>query len=130
MIGPKGARKAITGGRGERAAAWHAWLRGARILARNASFRCGELDLVLWDRGTLAFGEVKARAAGEEAALAAVGWTKQRRLLRAARAWLREARIDPLSVPCRFDVFLVAPGWLGWPRVTWLRNAFEADLLS
>lgn len=120
----------LSGPRGERAAARHAWLRGARILARNARFPCGELDLVLWVGGTLVFGEVKTRAAGPEAALEAVGPTKRRRLLRAARAWLHQERIDPLAVPCRFDVFLVAPGRWGLLRVTWLRAAFEADLLG
>ena len=79
--------------------------------------------------GTLCFVEIKARGGGSHGgALAAVGPAKQRRLFRAAQAWLLR---HPTDRPCRFDVLALdaveagAEEEAGW-RYTLVRNAFEA----
>lgn len=66
-----------------------AWLeaRGYRILARRFVIRGGEIDIVAAREDSVAFVEVKARPK-MDAALAAIGETKRRRLARAASAWL------------------------------------------
>jgi putative endonuclease len=73
----------------ERRAAWHYRLRGYRILAENAWAGGNELDLVVRRGRRLSFVEVKEKrgdAHGDP--LAMVGPEKQRRLRRAAEAWL------------------------------------------
>ena len=112
----------------------HALLRGATLVERNAHERGGELDLILrhwfapgWTRGRfgqLVFAEVKGRRAGFDSALEAVGWRKQRRLLRAAEAWLRRRGGSLDTWPCRFDVFAVTLDERGRPAVRWIQNAF------
>lgn len=113
---------------GEDAAAAHAVARGAIVLGRNERSPWGEIDLVLLERGVIAFAEVKTRRAralvsGRDA----VGPRKRERLARTALHLLAERGVDVARVPCRFDVFEVAPGPAG-PEVTWLKDAFEVDL--
>lgn len=100
--------------------------RGLRLLARNASARGGELDLVMQDGATLAFVEVRYRgSAAFGGGAASVDAGKRRRLVRAAQAWLlRHPR--HLDAPCRFDV-IAASGDPAAPALDWLRDAFRAD---
>ena len=73
----------------ERRALWHYRLRGYRILERNVWVGGNELDLVV-RRGTrLAFVEVKAKGSDRYGdPFEMVTEEKQRRLRRAAEAWL------------------------------------------
>ena len=90
-------------------------LTGWRILARRyAGLRgtaYGEIDLIAKRGGTVAFIEVKARQA-REAGLLAIGHNQQRRIGRAAEAFLAH---HPELAQCtaRFDVMIVGPGL--WP---------------
>jgi putative endonuclease len=73
----------------ERRARWHYRLRFYRVLARNVWVGGNEIDLVLRRGRTLVFCEVKAKASprlGDPYEM--VGPEKQRRLRRAAEAWL------------------------------------------
>ena len=45
---------------------WSLRLRGYRVLARRFDARVGELDIIAWRAGVLAFIEVKARRAGDD----------------------------------------------------------------
>lgn len=105
------------------------WLRarGWRIVARNARFRGGELDIVALDGGQLVFVEVRRRSNPRFAgAAASVGYRKQQRLLRAARLFLqRHPRWA--SLPCRFDVIAFEPRQsCADPEPRWIRAAFTA----
>jgi putative endonuclease len=84
-------------------------LRGYRVLAENAWAGSNELDLIVRRGRTLVFCEVKAKLGasyGEPAEM--VGAEKQRRLRRAAEAWLAaHSEFDGLEV--RFDVVAVTP---------------------
>jgi len=78
-------------------------------VARNWRARsgAGELDLVGWEGPTLAFVEVKTRTSQvtgppEEA----VSPNKQKRVIRAAKEYMRQLRRKPIS--CRFDVVSVS----------------------
>lgn len=113
---------------GEDAALAHARAAGAKLVARNARSPWGEVDLVLLDRGVIAFGEVKTRrAAPFVTGRDAVGPRKRERLARTALHLLAGWRVDLARTACRFDVFEVCPGPRG-PEVTWLRDAFQVDL--
>lgn len=112
---------------GEDAALAHARRHGARLLARNYRRREGELDLVLRDRGVIAFAEVKARAGASHGSPTEGVSARQRgRIVRTALLWLAEQGLDPHGTALRFDVFAVEPGPAG-AAVCWLRGAFEAE---
>lgn len=105
-----------------------AWLQmqGLQPLARNASARGGELDLVMRDGAALVFVEVRYRgsdAFGGSAASVDAG--KRRRLVRAAQAYLLR-HPQHADAPCRFDV-IAASGNPAAPDFDWLRDAFRAD---
>jgi len=103
---------------------------GLRLLARNASFRGGELDLVMLAPGTagdnLVFVEVRYRAnAAFGGGAASVDLRKRRKLVRAAQVFLlRHPR--HADAPCRFDV-IDADGDIESPRLQWLQDAFRTD---
>jgi putative endonuclease len=80
----------------------------------------GEIDLIMRDSdGTLVFVEVRKRSStGHGGAAASVSFTKQRRIVFAARHFLMRLNTPP---PCRFDVVTVEP-----TGVVWLRAAFDA----
>jgi putative endonuclease len=103
----------------ERRALWHYRLRGYRILERNVWIGGNELDLVVRRGRRLAFVEVKAKAGGRYGdPFEMVTEEKQRRLRRAAEAWL--AANPALSgLEARFDVV----GFRG-SRLECLRQAF------
>ena len=84
-------------------------LRGYRVLAENVWAGGYELDLVVRRGKCLVFCEVKAKL-GEGYGLPAemVGVEKQRRLRRAAAAWLG-GHPDFASLEIRFDVLAVTP---------------------
>jgi putative endonuclease len=92
----------------ERLAAWRLLLSGYRVVARNYRCPAGEIDLVVRRGRTLAFVEVKTRAALADAAEAISGH-QQRRIRNAASAFLaRHPQWADLTL--RFDAVLVLPG--------------------
>src|SRR3954470_7311499 len=103
---------AASGKRAERRAALWYRLRGYRVLARNAWVVAYVLDLFvrLWQR--LVFAEVKAKAGdgfGDPAEM--VGPEKQRRLRRAASAWLA-AHPEHCGLSVSFEVIAMQSGRL------------------
>ena len=93
------------------AAAWLT-LKGYRILARRFKASGGEIDIIVWRRGVVAFVEVKARPSLDEA-LSSIALHKRQRISRAARAWLSR---NPWAAArtLRGDAVYVAP-WR-WPK--------------
>lgn len=110
----------------ERLAEKHLRAAGYRILERNVSLRVGEIDFVARDGKTLCFIEVKGRhGLGFGAPAEAVNAEKQRRIFRAAEAYIQSHR--PARSSCRFDVVSVLDEG-GKPRVEILRGAFEGPV--
>ena len=103
----------------ERRAVWHYRLRGYRILATNAWAGGNELDIVARRGQRLVFCEVKSKAGaayGDPAEM--VDAEKQRRLRRAAEAWLAaHPRLAELEIS--FDVIAVRD-----ERLARIRTAF------
>ena len=97
---------------------------GLALLARNVRYPWGELDLIMHERGTVVFVEVKSRAGSARwgGAAAALGPHKAQRLARAAHTWL-QARYGNRLPPCRFDAVLVEEGAL----LRWLRDVLAFD---
>ncbi len=97
------------------------WLKARlyTILARNYRVQGGEIDIVARRGQTIAFVEVKARGALEDAALA-ITPQKQRRIARAANRWVA-THAWAMGFALRGDALLIAPRRL--PRH--IENAFE-----
>ena len=97
-------------------------LKGYRPLARRFSAAGGEVDLIVVRGDTIAFVEVKARGAMDDA-LAANPAAKRRRFSRAVRAWLSR-HPGAARKTWRADAVFVVP-WR-WPLH--LEAAFEIEM--
>lgn len=96
--------------------------RGLRLVARNARFRGGELDLVMRDGATLVVVEVRARSASRFAGAAeSVDARKRARLVLAAQLFVA-AHPEHAERPLRFDVVAY-----DGDAVQWIENAFMVD---
>lgn len=114
--------KQRAGDRAEDAALAHVVASGCQLLARNARYPDGELDLIVRDGELLAFVEVRLRSrASFGGAAASVDRFKQKRILRAAQRWLAE-NFGQRWPACRFDVVTVD----GDGTIEWIRDAFTA----
>lgn len=92
---------------------------GLRLVARNYRCRMGEIDLIMEDRGTLVFVEVRLRKNNHfGGAAASITPHKQGKLIRAAQHYLQQQTRQP---PCRFDALLLEGG-----KMEWIKDAFGA----
>lgn len=97
---------------------------GARILARNARYKGGEIDLIAEDEGCIAFVEVRLRSHADfGGAASSITLAKQRRVALAARHWLAAEGSAWRNRPCRFDAMLLDS--LEPARIEWLKSAYE-----
>jgi len=118
--------KPTTKALGQQAEDWalaHLQQAGMQLVQRN--YRTpgrggGEIDLIVRDpQGTLVFVEVRRRNTRQfGGGAASVTWAKQKRLIFAARFYLK--RLTHLPA-CRFDVVEVGPE----QTLNWLQGAFE-----
>lgn len=117
------------GARYEDIALAHLARAGLVLVTRNFNCRHGELDLVMDDRGTLVFVEVRYRRGSAARTnfgdgLDSVSASKRAKLVRAASMFLAsQPRLAQRT--CRFDVIAIA-GDEETPSLDWCRNAFEA----
>jgi len=99
---------------------------GLKLLTRNYSTRYGELDLVMLERDTVVFVEVRHRRnAIYGDAAASITASKQAKLIKAAALW-GIAYTKWAHFNCRFDV-VAYDGPATNARMIWLRNAFETQ---
>jgi putative endonuclease len=102
--------------------------RGLKVVCRNYKTRSGsaEVDLVAHDGENLIFIEVKTRASNQYGAPdRAIDWDKRRKIIRAAREYVRKIDWDPGRV--RFDVVEVIwePGHK--PEISHTPDAFRGE---
>lgn len=110
------------GAAAEAAAAAFLERQGLSLVARNFRTRFGEIDLIMQDRNTVVFVEVRARARADfGSALESVTARKQQHLRAAAEAWL--ARHGDCKKACRFDI-VALEGHGPSATVDWRPNAF------
>lgn len=88
---------------GEELALRHLEHRGYRLVVRNHRTRLGEIDLIVCDRRTLVFCEVKSCRAGSGSPWQALGEAKQAKVRRMAAAYLAEPHDRPQREELRFD---------------------------
>lgn len=110
------------GAQAELTAAQYLQRQGLRLLSSNYRCRFGEIDLILKDRDTLVFVEVRLRSRSEFGdAAASIDIRKQHKLILAAQHYL--SRVSPLP-PCRFDALLLSSAE-GDHGIEWVKGAFE-----
>lgn len=96
-------------------------LRNARLklIDRNFRSRYGEIDLIMSEKDTLVFIEVRYRKNSEHGSpLESVNYRKQERIRTTAQFFLQKNQIGE-SRPMRFDVVGILPN-----EITWVKNAF------
>ena len=94
--------------------------RGLELVAANVRLRCGEIDLIMSDRGLCVFVEVRQRASMRYGgAAASIDARKQARVRAAAQAWLQHRCAGRPWPALRFDVVAIEGS-----RLHWLPGAF------
>ncbi|PID75105.1 MAG: YraN family protein [Deltaproteobacteria bacterium] len=120
-------QRKLLGRRGEEEAARFLVERGCRILAKNYTCSYGEVDLVVEERETLVFVEVKTRAQrcfGSPSA--AVDIRKQRQIAMVAEHYIGEQGLSGRNA--RFDVVSVEMLPDAEMRIEHIADAFESWL--
>lgn len=119
-------RRVAFGREGEARAERYLLNLGYGLLARRFRLRNGEIDLVMEDRSTVVFVEVRRRGSPRGGdPLESVGPRKRARIIRAARVFLAMRRLH--DRPCRFDVVAVRDEDAGRPSIEHVVDAFRAD---
>jgi putative endonuclease len=114
---------------GEGEAARHLKAEGYRILERNYRVKQGEIDLVAFRDGVLAFVEVRAQTQPSPIdALETITRRKQRRVIKAAQTYATVNKLGESDVALRFDVVTVLFDQGGRRvSVTHLEDAFQVQ---
>lgn len=98
----------------------HLQQQGLALIERNYRCRQGEIDLIMRDRQSTVFVEVRYRSNPTfGGAAAGVDCRKQAKLIAAAGHYLQQ-HPALAQQPARFDVIAIAPGALEW-----IRDAFQ-----
>ncbi|MCF7853582.1 MAG: YraN family protein [Candidatus Pacebacteria bacterium] len=114
------------GRRGERLAVCLLRELGLNVLCRNYRAMRGEIDIVARDYDTLCFVEVKTRRRIVHSRPAdAVGRSKQRHIIRAAKQYLKE--LGHPNVAHRYDIVEAVLDGLNIRDIRYWRNAFTEE---
>jgi putative endonuclease len=96
---------------------------GFTILEHNYKTRLGEIDIIVRQRDTIAFVEVKSKKTdGYIHPKYSVTKEKQKRISRVALYYLKATK--QTGCKARFDVVTVISGF-SKPKIDWIQNAFE-----
>lgn len=105
----------------EAAAAIFLKQQGLILVEQNYSCRFGEIDLIMHDKNTLVFIEVRLRSNRKFTSAAdSIHHHKQQKLIRAAQYYLQSRDVNS---PCRFDAVLFDEPSFAFPN--WIRNAID-----
>ncbi|ABA56881.1 Protein of unknown function UPF0102 [Nitrosococcus oceani ATCC 19707] len=114
------------GEQAEQLACHYLQARGLRLTQRNYHCRLGEIDLIMEDRESLVFIEVRYRRKGRFGdAIDSITPAKQARLIAAAQHYLQRTG-GAQNKPCRFDVVGITSE-KGADNIMWLRDAFRVE---
>ena len=101
---------------------------GFKTVTQNFRTPQGEIDLIMRDKNTLVFIEVRLRSnSSHGGAKDSINYAKQQRLTKAARSYLQAEGLWD-RVQCRFDAICLDKHPDGNQyQVEWIRNAFNAS---
>ncbi len=107
----------------EQAAVEYLQRQGLTLLGRNYHSPFGEIDIIMRERASLVFIEVRYRASETFCpAVETISRTKQQRIRTTAEHYLQQQR-QADKHDCRFDVITLS-GPEQKPAYNWMRNAF------
>jgi putative endonuclease len=99
---------------------------GLLLLESNYRCRLGEIDLIMRERDTICFIEVKFRKSlAFGGAAASIPASKQRKIVKTALFYLSAHR-NLANRALRFDALLMQQQTDGSTDINWIRNAFYA----
>lgn len=94
---------------------------GLQLVDQNFLAKGGELDLVMRERNSIVFIEVKYRKNQNHGhAAETVTWRKQQRLIKAANWWMLKKGLNADSTDFRFDVVAIHNDG---HHIEWIKNA-------
>lgn len=98
---------------------------GLITLARNYRSRQGEIDLIMLDKDTTVFVEVRARTDNKVLhAIETIDQRKQNHIIRTSQHYLQHDKKNKTHY-YRFDVITMS-GPLNEANIDWIKNAFDA----
>lgn len=117
--------RAQTGKQAEADACDYLQRQGLTLVERNYLCKRGEIDLIMREKHTTVFVEVRYRRSNRFGSSAeSVDWRKQEKLLATAQHYLQQ-HPKAAQHPCRFDVVaLTAKN--KQQQIDWIVNAFQA----
>jgi len=116
---------AATGRQAETSACEYLQARGLTLVERNYLCKRGEIDLIMQDKHTTIFVEVRYRRNDHFGSSAeSVDWRKQAKLLATAEHYLQQHPKAARSI-CRFDVVALTTE-NGQQTIDWIIDAFQA----
>ncbi|PHM39776.1 YraN family protein [Xenorhabdus mauleonii] len=96
---------------------------GLIFVAENVKIRGGEIDLIMRDKHTWVFVEVRFRRSAQYGdAVATITQSKRSKLLHTAAVWLSQRNESLDTTPCRFDICAITD-----KEFEWLKNAFTLN---
>jgi putative endonuclease len=96
---------------------------GLKLVKKNHRSKAGEIDLIMRDKSSWVFVEVKYRSRDDWAnAAESVTRSKQLKVINAAKQYLQQRKIYDL-VDCRFDVVAIDKA-LNKTEINWIPHAF------
>jgi len=97
-----------------------------KLVAKNYHCRRGEIDLIMLDKSTLVFVEVRYRKSAKfGSALESVNTQKQQKIIYTAEHFLSNQKTTYPEY--RFDVVAMMPNTQQKNEITWLKNAFQLN---
>ena len=115
----------LFGARGEYWAARFLQEKGYKILEKNFRNKLGEVDLIVKDKGTVCFVEVKVRmSTAFGMPFEAVHYRKQKKLAQLAQSYLK-FKFHTVNIFSRFDVISILIDGDNKPCITHIPNAFD-----
>lgn len=119
----------LSGKEAEHYAAQYLTQQGLEILAQNYRCKLGEVDLVMRDKSTIVFVEVRSRKHSRYgSSIESVDHRKQRRLVHAAQHYLLKYQLSN-RVICRFDILGINTAKINkdpYAAITWVPDAFQS----
>jgi len=121
----KDTRKAL-GSKGEDLAVQYLKKKGFKVIERNYHCPAGEIDLIVREKNTLVFVEIKTRSSSDYGLPQdAVDRFKQKKMIEVARTYLAEHHLTE-DIPARFDVVAIHLTPTG-PDIELIKDAFQGE---
>jgi len=99
--------------------------RGLKILEKNYRSALGEIDLIMQDKDTTVFIEVRSRKNNSKLdAIETIDQRKTKKIIQTSQQYLQNAK-KSTSLYYRFDVISIH-GDIEDKNIEWIKNAFDA----